>query len=404
MKHHRLVAVIAVGAIAIAATGFPQPRFTPIPESTLLAGSPLHVPLDGIDPSGQALTYTAVVSDPLVTATVVSVNRSIRIQVATYGTMVFQLFDGRVRRATNRIATLADSGFYNGVIFHRIINDFIIQGGDPTGTGAGGSPLGNFDDKFHVDLQHNRTGLLSMAKAADDTNDSQFFITEGAQRHLDFIHSIFGLLIEGESVRQQISNVAVDPSGNDRPVADVVMESVSTFVDTQNAVLMLKAPEGATGAVDVTVTVQNSSGTSTSQTFRVNVTPDTINSPPFLADIPEITTPIDTDVTYQLVAIDTEGDPAFYLDQQSMSANGLPIPVSAPLSMQYTVDFDTGLLTVSPRNGISGVQRISVATAVSPNAVDYQVVRVVVGAAPAVPTSTQFPESAAPRSLSLTRR
>ena len=158
------------------------------------------------------------------------------------------------------------------------------------------------------------------------------------------------------------------------------MESVSTFVDTQNAVLMLKAPEGATGAVDVTVTVQNSSGTSTSQTFRVNVIPDTINSPPFLADIPEITTPIDTDVTYQLVAIDTEGDPAFYLDQQSMSANGLPIPVSAPLSMQYTVDFDTGLLTVSPRNGISGVQRISVATAVSPNAVDYQVVRVVVGA------------------------
>ena len=404
MKHHRLVAVIAVGAIAIAATGFPQPRFTPIPESTLLAGSPLHVPLDGIDPSGQALTYTVVVSDPLVTATVVSGNRSIRIQVATYGTIVFQLFDGRVRRATNRIATLADSGFYNGVIFHRIINDFIIQGGDPTGTGAGGSPLGNFDDKFHVDLQHNRTGLLSMAKAADDTNDSQFFITEGAQRHLDFIHSIFGLLIEGESVRQQISNVAVDPSGNDRPVADVVMESVSTFVDTQNAVLMLKAPEGATGAVDVTVTVQNSSGTSTSQTFRVNVIPDTINSPPFLADIPEITTPIDTDVTYQLVAIDTEGDPAFYLDQQSMSANGLPIPVSAPLSMQYTVDFDTGLLTVSPRNGISGVQRISVATAVSPNAVDYQVVRVVVGAAPAVPTSTQFPESAAPRSLSLTRR
>ena len=123
MKHHRLV---AVGAIAIAATGFAQPRFRPIPESTLLAGSPLHVPLDGIDPSGQALTYTAVVSDPLVTATVVSGNRSIRIQVATYGTMVFQLFHSRVRRATNRIATLADSGFYNGVIFHRIINDFIM--------------------------------------------------------------------------------------------------------------------------------------------------------------------------------------------------------------------------------------------------------------------------------------
>ena len=385
MKNHRSIAVLAVGAVAIAATSFTQPRFTPIPESTLLAGSPLHVPLDGIDPGDQALTYTVVVSDPLVTATVVAGNRSLRIQVATYGTMVFQLFDGRVGRVTSRIATLADSGFYNGVIFHRIINDFVIQGGDPTGTGAGGSPLGNFDDKFHVDLQHNRTGLLSMAKSADDTNNSQFFITEGAQRHLDFNHSIFGLLVEGESVRQQISNVAVDPENGDRPVADVVMESVSTFVDTQNAVLMLKAPEAATGAVDVTVTVQNSSGASTSQTFRVNVTPDTIDSPPFLADIPELTTPIDTDVTYQLVAIDVEGNPAFYLDQAAMTSNGLPVPVQAPLSMSYTVDFNTGLLTVFPTAGISGPQRISVATAVSLNSVDYQVVTVIVGTPPATP-------------------
>jgi len=387
LKNYRLVAVLVVSGVAIAAASFAQPRFTPIPASTLLAGSPLHVPLDGIDPSGQALTYTVVVSDPLVTATVVAGSRSLRIQVATYGTMVFQLFDGRVRRVTNRIATLADSGFYNGVIFHRIINDFVIQGGDPTGTGAGGSSLGNFDDKFHVDLQHNRTGLLSMAKAADDTNDSQFFITAGVQRHLDFNHSIFGLLIEGESVRQQISNVAVDPSNGDRPVTDVVMESVSTFVDTQNAVLMLKAPEGATGAVDVTVTVQNSAGASTSQTFRVNVTPDTIDSPPFLADIPDLTTPVDTQVTHQLVAIDAEGNAASYLDQTTMTSNGLPVPVQAPLSLQYSVDFNTGLMTILPASGLSGVVRVSVATAVSLNAVDYQVVTVIIGAAPAEPTN-----------------
>ena len=282
MKKHN-TAAFTIASLAIAATSLAQPRFTPIPASQLLAGSPLHVPLDGIDPSGQALSYTAVVSDPLVSATVIAGNRSLRIQVAAHGTMVFQLFDGRVRRATDRIAALADSGFYNGLIFHRIINDFVIQGGDPTGTGSGGSPLGNCADKFHIDLQHNRSGLLSMAKSTDDTNDSQFFITEGAQRHLDFNHSIFGVLVEGESVRQQVSNVAVDPGNGDRPVVDVVMESVSTFVDTQNAVLMLKAPEGTTGAVDVTITVQNTGGASTSQTFRVNVTPDTIDSPPFLA-------------------------------------------------------------------------------------------------------------------------
>lgn len=386
LKTHRRVA-FTIAFIAVAAASFAQPRFGPIPATQLLAGSPLHVPLDGIDPSGQALTYTAVVSDPLVTATVIAGNRSLRIQVAAHGTMVFQLFDGRVRRATNRIATLADSGFYNGLIFHRIINDFVIQGGDPTGTGSGGSQLGNFADKFHVDLQHNRSGLLSMAKSTDDTNDSQFFITEGPQRHLDFNHSIFGVLVEGESVRQQISNVAVDPTNGDRPVVDVVMESVSTFVDTQNAVLMLKAPEGATGAVDVTVTVQNTGGASTIQTFRVNVTPDTIDSPPFLADIPEITTPIDTEVSYQLVAIDAEGNPAFYLDQDAMSANGLPVPIQAPLSMQYTVDFDTGLLRVFPTSGINGRQRIAVAVAVSSAAVDYQVVTIVVGAPPTEPSN-----------------
>ena len=153
------------------------------------------------------MSFTAVSSDPLVTPTVLTGNRSLRIRVANFGVMVFELFDGRARRATNRIVTLGTSGFYNGVIFHRVINDFVLQGGDPTGTGTGGSTLGSFNDKFHVDLQHNRTGLLSMAKSSDDTNDSQFFITEGPQRHLDFNHSIFGILVEGEAVRQTISNV-----------------------------------------------------------------------------------------------------------------------------------------------------------------------------------------------------
>lgn len=378
MNHMRTVTTLAFAALAVTSSALAQPRFTPIPQSTLLAGSPLHLALDGISDDGQALTYAAVVSDPLVTATVLAGNRSLSIQVPSYGTMVFQLFDAHVPRVTERIAGLAASGFYNGIIFHRVLNDFVIQGGDPTGTGAGGSPLGNFDDQFHLDLQHNRTGLLSMAKSTDDTNDSQFFITEGPQRHLDFNHSIFGLLVEGEATREQISNVAVDGASG-RPVADVVMESVTTFVDTENAILMLQAPEGATGAVDVTVTVTNAAGASTSQTFRVDVTPDTVNSPPFLADIPVLTTPIDTELTYQLVAFDAEGEPAFFLDQGALFSNGLPTPVQAPADLPYVVDFDTGLLTVSPRNGISGTQFLSVATAVTPNAVDYQVIAIVIG-------------------------
>src|SRR5690606_19222892 len=96
-----------------------------------------------------------------------------------------------------------------GLKFHRVLNNFVIQGGDPLGNGTGGSTLGDFDDQFHLDLQHNRTGVLSYAKSADDTNDSQFFITEGPQRFLDFNHSVFGQLVEGETVRQGISNTAV---------------------------------------------------------------------------------------------------------------------------------------------------------------------------------------------------
>ena len=369
---------LLLGAMTIiASTLVAQPTFQAIPETTLLGGSPIHIPLDGQNPSSQTLSFTAVSSDPLVTPTVLTGNRSLRIHAANYGVMVFELFDGRARRATNRIVALGTSGFYNGVIFHRVINDFVLQGGDPTGTGSGGSTLGSFDDQFHIDLQHNRTGLLSMAKSSDDSNDSQFFITEGPQRHLDFNHSIFGILVEGEAVRQRISNVATGP--DDRPVADVVMESVESFTDTQNAVLMLKAPEGATGAVDITVTVQNASGAQTQQTFRVNVTPDLVNSPPFLEDIADIKTPVNTAVTYQLTARDVEGDPALFLDQNSMAANGLQVPVVANENLQYVVDFDTGLMTVTPTNGLSGRHSISVATAMSAIAVDYQVVPVMIG-------------------------
>jgi len=352
-----------------------QPSLPTIGEVPLLGGSPLFLTLDA---EGEApLTFTVQSSDALVTATVLAGNRSLRMQVAGFGEMVFELFDFAARRVTDHIVQLADSGFYDGVIFHRVIDNFVIQGGDPTGTGSGGSSLGNFDDQFHVDLQHNRTGILSMAKSADDTNDSQFFVTEGAQRHLDFNHSIFGILVEGESVRQSISSVPV--GAEDRPVTNVVIDSARSFVDEENAVVLLKAPEGATGAADVTVIIRNESGQEARQTFRVNVTPDTIDSAPFLADIPELATRVDTPLSYQLQAIDVEDSTsARYLDQTGLASNGLAVPVQASPNLQYRVDFTTGLLTITPTSGLTGRHLITVATGVSVNAVDYQVVTVVI--------------------------
>ena len=222
-----------------------------------------------------------------------------------------------------------------------------------------------------------------MAKSSDDTNDSQFFITEGPQRHLDFNHSIFGILVEGEAVRQTISNVTTGP--DNRPVAPSGAFSMSTAFCVSVKDSTDSITTSTTGAVDITVTVRNASDAETQQTFRVNVTPDLVNSPPFLEDIEPIATPVNTAVTYQLAAQDAEGDPALFLDQNSMAANGLQVPVVANENLQYVVDFNTGFMTVTPTNGLIGRHLISVATAVNADAVDYQVVPVVIGPPPENP-------------------
>lgn len=112
---------------------------------------------------------------------------------------------------------------YEGVPFHRIIGGFMIQGGDPTGTGRGG-PGYRFDDEFHDELSHDGAGVLSMANSGPNTNGSQFFVTLGAQPHLDGKHSVFGQVIDGMDVVEAIGSL---PTGrNDQPQEDVEIESV----------------------------------------------------------------------------------------------------------------------------------------------------------------------------------
>jgi peptidyl-prolyl cis-trans isomerase A (cyclophilin A) len=139
------------------------------------------------------------------------------------GSFKVELHEDKAPITTANFVTLAEKGFYNGVIFHRVIPGFMIQGGDPTGTGRGG-PGHTIPDEFGAGLGHDSEGVLSMANAGPNTGGSQFFITLAPTPWLDRKHAVFGKISEGLEVVRTIGQV--NTAAGDRPLQDVVMEEV----------------------------------------------------------------------------------------------------------------------------------------------------------------------------------
>ncbi len=143
------------------------------------------------------------------------------------GTIELELFAKKAVKTVENFVGLAEKGYYNGVIFHRVIDNFMIQGGDPTGTGRGGQSLWGepFEDEVNTGLKHDSEGILSMANAGPNTNGSQFFITLKDTPWLDGRHTVFGKVIKGMDVVKKIGKVKTGP--NDKPIEDVVMQKVT---------------------------------------------------------------------------------------------------------------------------------------------------------------------------------
>jgi peptidyl-prolyl cis-trans isomerase A (cyclophilin A) len=152
--------------------------------------------------------------------------------------MLVRLFDDKAPKTVQNFVELAEgkrefddpqSGekvkrpYYDGLTFHRVIPDFMIQGGCPLGTGTGG-PGYEFEDEFHPELKHDVPGVLSMANAGPNTNGSQFFITVAATPWLDDRHSVFGKVVEGQEIATKISKLPRD--AQDRPREPVILERV----------------------------------------------------------------------------------------------------------------------------------------------------------------------------------
>lgn len=157
------------------------------------------------------------------------------------GKIEINLFDDKTPVTVANFVNLAKRGYYNGLNFHRVIPDFMVQGGDPDGTGSGG-PGYNFEDEFDSSLKHSKPGILSMANRGPATNGSQFFITHVPTPWLDGKHTVFGEVVSGQDVIDSIAQgdqiVKVTVSGD----AEQLLESQKSKIDEWNSVLDKKYP------------------------------------------------------------------------------------------------------------------------------------------------------------------
>ena len=225
-----LGAALAVALVAALA----GPALAADDAATPASGQTPATPVTQEKPASSATSSTPIAADaakeakPMDKATPAAAANEIGVIETNMGTIKVKFFADVAPKAVENWKGLAKKGYYNGIIFHRVIDNFMIQGGDPKGTGTGGESLWGkpFEDEFSPKYRFDRKGLLAMANAGPKTNGSQFFITLVPTPWLNDRHTIFGEVIEGMDVVDKIAKVAKGPG--DRPVSPITMTKVTT--------------------------------------------------------------------------------------------------------------------------------------------------------------------------------
>ena len=257
---------------------------TALSSEYLFNGGPLAIGVDGADGDGDALTISAVSSDPNVSVEIIRDNPYARLSFAGIGDILVQLFADRapvtvdhfIKLATNPEYGTDGDTYYTDVLLHRVIENFMFQTGNVVkGVSQGGSDLGSFADEWS-DLSFAGRGVLAAANSGPDTQDAQFFITAGPTGHLNGLHTIYGQMISGHDVYEAIIHAPVTGSV---PNDDIVMTGVE-IIDipasaelVQNGVILLTAAEGFAGETTVTITLDDGNGGTITQDIRVVVMP-----------------------------------------------------------------------------------------------------------------------------------
>lgn len=314
------------------------PTIDPIPTANIPAGKSLIVPVTASSPNGRPLTFTAVSSTNRITVEVRTNNlfwkmsvvqqaapgatgsyqipfRGTVITVTNLGDMTFMLFKDLAPRTVDVFVGLTASGFYNSnTVYHRVIPNFMIQGGDPKTNGTGG-PVFRYEDEFHPQAIFSGHGQLALANSGKDTCGSQFFVTQGPQRFLDFGYTLFGQLLRGFNV---LTNVITTPRNtNDHPLAEVIITKASLVPNTTDTVLTLTGTNLAGVSGTIRVIADDGAGGRATNTFTAMTVTDTNNAPPLLYPntVTNLVAPVNGRLTNYFTAMDLNGDAYYWFPQ-----------------------------------------------------------------------------------------